>query len=174
MERKHSIQHSSQQGAALIVALVALLILTILGVTTMTDVLSQSSVVRNEQFRQQVFYAASSELNVQIESVNDNAQNEDDQIILDLLDEGVFGGQMELEINDDAATSNPKFLTNPVGVTLSDAEINGVRADLRGCPGESIGKVKVIAGNINTTARLDDGRGSIKSAQTQRYVYCWP
>jgi len=167
-------RHANQQGAALIVALVALLILTILGVTTMTDVLNQSSVVRNEQFRQQVFYAASSELNVQIESVNDNAQNDDDQIILDLMDEGTFGGVMELEINDDDTDDKPNFFTDPVGVILSDADIDGVRADLRGCPGESIGKINVIAGNINTTARLDDGRGSIKSAQTQRYVYCWP
>jgi len=163
--------HSRQQGAALIVAMVALLVLTILGVTTMTDVLNQSSVVRNEQFRQQVFYAASSELNVQIEDVNINEQNEDDQIILDLIAEGVFGGQMEMEITDD---NNPKFFTNPEGVILNSGDINGVRADLRGCPGESIGKVNVIAGNINVTANLDDGRGSIKSAQTQRYVYCWP
>ena len=140
----------------------------------MTDVLNQSSVVRNEQFRQQVFYAASSELNVQIESVNDNPQNEDDQIILDLMEEGLFGGQMQVEITDDATDGNPNILTDPVDVILSNAEINGVRADRRGCPGESIGKVKVIAGNINTTANLDDGRGSIKSAQTQRYVYCWP
>jgi len=167
--------HSNQQGAALIVALVALLILTVLGVTTMTDVLNQSSVVRNEQFRQQVFYAASSELNVQIESVNDNAQTEDDQIILDLIDTGFFGGEMKMDITPiDAADSNPKFLTDPEGVILSNGDINGIRADFRGCPGESIGKVKVIAGNINTTAKLDDGRESIKSAQTQRYLYCWP
>jgi len=166
--------HSNQQGAALIVALVALLILTVLGVTTMTDVLNQSSVVRNEQFRQQVFYAASSELNVQINSVNDNAQSEDDEIILDLMESGVFGGEMVMEISNDNGDDSPKFMTEPVGVILSDAEINGVRADRFGCPGESIGKINVLAGNINTTAKLDDGRESIKSAQTQRYVYCWP
>ena len=55
---------SSQKGAALIVALVAMIVLTVLGVATMSDVMNQSTVVRNEQFRQQVFYAVSSELNV--------------------------------------------------------------------------------------------------------------
>ena len=76
---------SSQKGAALIVALVAMIVLTVLGVATMSDVMNQSTVVRNEQFRQQVFYAASSELNVQVDSVNNNPQEEDDEIINDLI-----------------------------------------------------------------------------------------
>ena len=154
--------HSNQQGAALIVALVALLILTVLGVTTMTDVLNQSSVVRNEQFRQQVFYAASSETNVQINEVNDNAQSEDDKIVNDLLATSVVGGEMAMAITDQEIDNRPQFLTDPDGVILSDGEINGIRADHFGCPGESIGKVKVLAGNIDMTAKLDDGRESIK------------
>jgi len=166
-----SMKYSSQQGAALIVALVALLILTILGVSTMSDVVNQSSVVRNEQFRQKVFYAANSELNVQIDSVNSNLQSEEDKIITDLLAQGYNGNDMELIIDDD---QEHKEFTTPVDVVLSNTKIDGVRADRFGCPGESIGKIKVLAGNIDTTASLDDGRQSIKSAQTQRYIYCWP
>lgn len=170
------IKHSSQQGAALIVALVALLILTILGVSTMSDVMNQSSVVRNEQFRQKVFYAANSELNVQIDSVNNNAQNEDDKIITDLLATSFNGEDMELKIEDDQEHKN---FTTPVDVVLSNSKIDGVRADRFGCPGETIGKIKVIAGNIDTTASLDDGRSAggsrtVRSVQTQRYIYCWP
>lgn len=164
-------KYSSQQGAALIVALVALLILTVLGVSTMTDVMNQSSVVRNEQFRQKVFYAAASELNVQIESVNRNAMNDDDAIITSLLATGSNGMDMELDITESA---DPKFFTDPEDVILDNASIDAVRADQFGCPGEDIGNVKIIAGNINTTALLDDGRQSIKSVQTQRYLYCWP
>lgn len=163
--------NAKQQGAALIVALVALLILTVLGVTTMGDVINQSNIVRNEQFRQKVFYAASSELNVQIETVNANAINQADPIIDSLLATGNNGVDMELTIDDSA---NQRFLTFPQDVLLTDGSIDGVRADLFGCPGEDIGNVKVIAGNINTTAQLDDGRNSIKSVQTQRYIYCWP
>lgn len=158
---------SNQSGAALIVALVALLILTLLGISTMSDVINQSSVLRNEQFRQKVFYAASSELNVQISSVNRNAQSEDDAIIDSLL----ASDNLELEITED---SDPKILTNPEEVILSDVMIKGDRIDHFGCPGESVGKVKVLAGEIDATASLDDGRGSIKSIQRQRYVYCWP
>jgi len=162
---------SNQKGAALLVALVALVVLTVLGVTTMGDVLNQSTVVRNEQFRQKVFYAASSELNVQINKVNRNEQGDDDPIIDFLLDSNVSGVDMSVPIE---ANQDPKIMTNPEQVNLSDVSIYGNRLDDFGCPGESIGKVKVIAGYIGATATLDDGRGSIKSTQKQNYVYCWP
>ena len=162
---------AKQNGAALIVALVALVLLTVLGVTTLSDVMNQSSVVRNEQFRQRVFYAASSELNVQIDAVNRNLQSEDDPIIDDLLETGSNGTGMKLPAT---ATSPSLELTDPEDVVLSRLQITGNRVDHFGCPGESIGKVKVIAGAIDVQADLDDGRGSIKSIQTQRYIYCWP
>jgi len=172
MRMRFSSQHySSQKGAALLVALVALVVLTVLGVTTMGDVLNQSTVVRNEQFRQKVFYGAMSELNVQINRVNRNEQNEDDPIIDYLLGSNESGRDMSVLIEAD---QDPKILTNPQQVNLSDVSIYGNRLDNFGCPGESIGKVKVIAGNIGATATLDDGRGSIKSVQKQNYVYCWP
>ena len=161
-----------QQGAALIVALVALLILSVLGISTMSDVMNQSSIVRNEQFRQRVFYAATSELNVQIEDVNRNSIGEDDPIIDDLLASSANDDDMSLDIT---SSDFPKLLTNPEKVILTDARIEASRADnFPACSGESIGKLKVIAGAIDTTAKLDDGRESIKSVQSQRYVYCWP
>ena len=160
-----------QKGAALLVALVALIVLTVLGVTTMGDVINQSSAVRNEQFRQQVFYAASSELNVQVNTVNRNDQTDDDPIIDALLDSKLDGKDMSVDITKDG---DHPILTNPRRVNLSNVRIAGDRLDNFGCPGESVGKVKVIAGNIEATATLDDGRGSIKSEQRQNYVYCWP
>lgn len=162
---------SNQNGAALIVALVAMIILTVLGVATMTDVMNQSSVVRNEQFRQRVFYAASSELNVQIDIVNSNFQQEEDKIIEDLINSSADDQDLTLEIT---AGGDPAILTSPEDIVLEEMQITGSRMDFFGCPGESIGKVKVLAGNINATARLDDGQGSIQSVQTQRYIYCWP
>ncbi len=163
--------HSKQAGAALIVALVALLMLTLLGVSTMSDVINQSSVLRNEQFRQKVFYAASSELNVQIDSVNDNEQYQDDPIIDSMLNTGTDGKNMYLEITEAA---DPKILTDPDEVNLTNASINGNRSEFGlVCSGESIG-LNAITGYIETTAELDDGRGSIKSSQRQRYEYCWP
>ncbi len=162
---------AKQNGAALIVALVALVILTVLGVTTLSDVMNQSSVVRNEQFRQRVFYAASSELNAQIDAVNRNAQSEDDAIIDDLLETGSNGSDMWLPIGE---TEAPFVLTDPQGVNLRNLQISGNQVEHFSCPGESIGKVNVLSGTIDARADLDDGRGSIKSIQTQRYIYCWP
>jgi len=75
-----------QTGATLVVALVALIVLTIAGMATMGDLLLQSTTVRNEQFRQKVFYAASSELNAIVGEVNSNDSSEDDQLIDSLLD----------------------------------------------------------------------------------------
>ena len=61
-----------QKGAALVIAMVALIVLIVLGMATMGDLLTQSSTIRNEQFRQKVFYATSSELNAIISEVNAN------------------------------------------------------------------------------------------------------
>jgi len=161
----------NQKGAALLVALVALIVLTVLGVTTMGDVINQSSAVRNEQFRQKVFYAASSELNVQVNKVNRNDQSDDDPIIDALLDSNLDGRDMLVSITKDGEQA---ILTNPERVILDQVKIVGDRRDESGCPNSSLGKFKVIVGNIEARATLDDGRGSIKSEQRQNYVYCWP
>lgn len=165
---------SSQKGAALIVALIAMVVLTGLGVVTMGDVMNQSAVVRNEQFRQQVFYAAASELNVQIDAVNKNPQQEDDEIINDLIAVSADGLDLTLEID---GSGDHSVFTSPKDVILENVRINGNRIDSFGCPGESIGKVNVVAGTIDATAALDNGStvgGGIRSQQSQRYVYCWP
>jgi len=161
----------NQKGAALLVALVALIVLTVLGVSTMGDVINQSSAVRNEQFRQKVFYAASSELNVQVDKVNRNDQSDDDPIIDALLDSNLDGRDMFVSITKDGEQA---ILTSPERVILDQVKIVGDRSDESGCPKSSYGKFKVIVGNIEARATLDDGRGSIKSEQRQNYVYCWP
>ena len=163
--------YSRQAGSALIVSLVALLVLSLLGIRTISDVLNQSSVVRNEQFRQKVFYAASSELNVQINAVNRNSQSEDDPIIDSLLQTGSDGTNLQLAIT---RADDPKIITDPADVILESVAIKGDRIEHIGCPGEEIGSGNVLAGEIDATATLDDGRGSIKSSQRQRYLYCWP
>lgn len=168
---------SQQQGAALIVALVALIILTVLGVATMSDVMNQSVVVRNEQFRQQVFYAANSEVNAQIRGINNNSQESDDQIIEDLLDTSTDGSGLNLSIVvGGASPDSAPILTVPEAVTLTTVQITGEKhaGNDWACPGESASRGNLLHGNIDSTAVLDDGRGSIQSVQRQRYQYCWP
>lgn len=162
----------SQTGATLIVALVALIFLTVLGMATMGDLLVQSTTVRNEQFRQKVFYAASSELNAIVGEVNSNASTLDDALIDKLLDNKIGSNEYEMLFGPGA---EPNKSSTPDTI-LQNVSINAQRNDLLGCRGESIGKVKVLSGDITGTARLDDGKlvGGIRSTQQQRFVYCWP
>lgn len=162
-----------QSGAALVIALVALIVLTVLGLSTIGDMLTQSSSVRNEQFRQRAFYAATSELNAIIKSVNNNPTAADDALIIGLLNEPDGIDDYLLPIG--TSVDYPIQTTTPT-ITLEDVAISGRRNDLLGCGGESVGQVKVLSGEIDVTARLNDGKpnGGIRSIQTQRYVYCWP
>ncbi|MEM7258659.1 MAG: hypothetical protein AAF404_14875 [Pseudomonadota bacterium] len=157
-----------QSGVALLVAMVALLILTVIGLVAMGDLLIQSGTVRNEQFRQRVFYAAASEVNANINTVNQNSFNDDDPLVNNLLDNRVGSNQFELIVTP--------MTTPPTTVQLQDVEITAARNDLMGCMGESVGRVKVLAGSIDASARLDDGRlnQGIRSVQRQRFIYCWP
>lgn len=159
----------NQTGVALVVALIGLIILTVIGMATMGDLLTQSGTVRNEQFRQRVFYAASSELNAIVGVVNNNTATASDQLIDDLLDNRVDRTSYMLDLGDTSMTSIPT-------VNIRDNSITARRNDLLGCSGESVGRVKVLSGSIDTTARLADARpnSGIRSHQRQRFVYCWP
>ncbi len=161
-----------QTGATVIIALVALIVLTVAGMATMGDLLLQSTTIRNEQFRQKVFYAASSELNAIVGEVNSNGSSEDDLLIDALLNNKI--GSSEYEMNFGTTSVPTRSTTHDV--LLQNVSITARRNDLLGCSGESVGKVKVLAGVISATARLDDGKqtGGIRSTQQQRYVYCWP
>lgn len=159
---------ANQSGVALVVALIALVFITIAGLATMDDLLTQSNTVRNEQFRQRVFYAASSELNAIIGEVNLNTSADSDVLIEQLLDTRDASGDYLLD--------RSAHLTSTPTVDLRDVAITARRNDLLGCSGESIGKVKVLAGAIDATAQLDDEKPNrgIYSHQRQRFVYCWP
>ncbi len=165
-------RRAEQTGAALIVALVALIAVTVLGIAAMGDMFTQSTTVRNEQFRQRVFYAASSELNAIVSTVNSNASSADDFLVEELLDNRTGIDEFQIELDN---VSYPQQSSTP-DVTLQNVTISARRNDLLGCVGESVGRVKVLSGTIDATARLDDGKpnGGIRSTQQQRYVYCWP
>ncbi|OED36353.1 hypothetical protein AB833_27400 [Chromatiales bacterium (ex Bugula neritina AB1)] len=161
-----------QSGAVLIVTLVALVVLTVMGIAAMGDLITQSSTVRNEQFRQRAFYAASSELNAIIGTVNSNLPTEDDFLIDGLLENRVGINEYYIVLD----TAEFPLQSSTPDITLNNVSISGRRNDLLGCNGESIGRVKVLSGVIDATARLNDGKpsGGIRSRQQQRYVYCWP
>lgn len=165
---KQQMQRERQSGVALLVAMVALLILTVVGLVTMGELLVQSGTIRNEQFRQRVFYAASSELNANIKTVNQNPSINNDPIIDTLLANQQGSNLYEV--------SSSPVVSQPATVLMDNVVIRASRNDLLGCVGESIGRVKVLAGAIDVSARLDDQKRNqgIRSNQRQRFVYCWP
>ena len=69
---------------------------------------------------------------MQVDSVNNNPQEEDDQIILDLVAQSPDGLNLTLEIDD---TGDHPIFTNPEDVTLTAVRINGNRIDSFGVLG---------------------------------------
>lgn len=59
-----------QQGVTLVIALIVLLALTMLGLASTTDNRLQSVMVRNDQFRFEAFNASYSEIDAQVDVVN--------------------------------------------------------------------------------------------------------
>lgn len=62
---------NKQKGATLLVSLVLLLLLTIIGISSIEDVSLQSNMVRNSQFKMQAFNVALSESSAQYEGLTD-------------------------------------------------------------------------------------------------------
>ena len=161
-------QPTRETGAALLMALLGLVVLTLLGIATMSDVTTQSVMVRNEQFRQRVFYAANSELNAQIAQVNGNPSSVDDALITNLLDSNWNPRDLSLSIGNAA---NP-LVTAPETVALTDVAIRARSNPNAPCPGEGVGDVRVLSGRLEATATMQNN--AIRSTQHQRFVYCWP
>lgn len=63
---------SQQRGAALIVCLILLLILTITGTAAIEDLSLQTNMARNSQFHMQAFHTAASEINGQLIKLGSN------------------------------------------------------------------------------------------------------
>ena len=161
-------QLKHQDGVALLVAMVALLILTVFGMATMGELLVQSGTIRNEQFKQRVFYAAANELNANIKTVNQNPSIDDDPLIDTLL-----ANKQGVNLYE---VSSAPVVTQPTTVQMDNVVIRASRNDLLGCSGETIGRVKVLAGAMDVSAKLSDQKRNqgIRSNQRQRFVYCWP
>lgn len=70
---KHSItKRSEQTGAVLLISLIMLLLLTIIGVSSVEDMTLQSNMTRNSQFKMQAFNTAYSETVAQYQQLSGN------------------------------------------------------------------------------------------------------
>ena len=74
-----------QSGATLIVVLVILIAMTFLGLGSMSDSNLQLAMVRNSQFQTGVYTAALTEINAQLDAINNNAETAVDTAILNLV-----------------------------------------------------------------------------------------
>ena len=76
---------ANQRGATLVVVLVFLVVMTFLGLGAMNDTNLQLAMVRNSQLQTGVYTVALTEINAQLDAINNNAEADTDQIILDLV-----------------------------------------------------------------------------------------
>ena len=88
-----------QSGAALVVTLVVILALTVVAIGVTSSNQTQSIMVRNNQFRLEAFNASYSEIQAQLDWINNRELSEGaPDFIIDLID-GVAGGRIDNNAN---------------------------------------------------------------------------
>lgn len=157
-----------QQGVVLVIILVILSSMSILVLGSGSESRLESAVVRNDQFRINAYRVALSEINAQVQDINNNTAIEDDDTILQMIyrDTSVPWKLSEKEIrgpnkgkgafSQDVAFSvlcEPDFCPAPAGYSMS-------------------GSTKVLRGQISSSARLHDT--GAQSSQIQSFWYLLP
>lgn len=114
-------QIKNQTGATLIVVLVILIVMTFLGLGAMSDTNLQLAMVRNSQLQTGVYTAALTEINAQLDQINNNAESDTDQIILDLVQTPTaLDGMTGLETRSLSADSGSAPADNDFALLLGE------------------------------------------------------
>ena len=168
MNRQSSRQLSQERGVVLVVILVILSSMSILVLGSGSESRLESAVVRNDQFRINAYRVALSEINAQVQDINNNTATEDDEVILQMIyrDTSVPWKLSEKEIrgpdkgkgafSQDVSFSvlcEPDFCPAPAGYSMS-------------------GTTKVLRGRVSSSARLHDT--GAQSSQAQSFWYLLP
>lgn len=117
----------NQTGATLVVVLVILIVMTFLGLGAMSDTNLQLAMVRNSQLQTGAYTAALTEINAQLDQINNNEETDTDQIILDLVQaptvvDGATGfDTRSLSADSDTAPADNDFALLLGGVLGADA-----------------------------------------------------
>lgn len=155
----------SQRGAAMIVALIVVTVISLVAMSGMQDSNTQTNMVRNEQLHANAYQVAMSEINAQLDGVNLNDSDEIDNLIVTLISQevGTFAAQPMLGPDGGSGAFNQ---------TLTQASL----CDIDSCtapPGYSLGGgTRVLKAEINSVANLSNLTS--RSDQTQGFWYLLP
>lgn len=92
--------HSRQEGISLLLTVLVLLALTIIAITVTNSNQTQSTLVRNNQFRLEAFNASYTEIDAQIDVINQRALSAGPPTYVDVLIAGDFNQRIEAGDND--------------------------------------------------------------------------
>lgn len=152
---------NQQSGAALIVCLLLMTVLTIISLGSISDVSLQSAMVRNNQMYMVAYNTAMSEINGQINNVNDDA---DASKLLTALNSGYV-----------SLTGSDLSMNGVTYGTATTVDQTGTQITYQGsgaAPGASESLLKALNYTIDSSAQVS-GTGS-RSDQLQGIYYIAP
>ncbi len=162
MKITNTITNSTQRGVTLIVTLVILLVLTMLGLASMSDNRLQSAMVRNNQFQLEAFNASYSEINAQIDYLNNRSVGDG---MAPLIYKFVVNG----DVGDQVLSPDGLALMTPTtDMTQIVAQEYQASCIL---PGYTLGSVVCAEFRIDSAARLTNTRIDSNQFQTYLYIY---
>ncbi|MEM6988410.1 MAG: hypothetical protein AAF499_17985 [Pseudomonadota bacterium] len=150
------------------ITIVVVIVISITALATLGKSLVREVMTRNDQYRLMALSAASSEIGAHVRTLNSNAPDADDVLILDLVSTVGVDREFELEMGTPA---------HPILTGQGHAQVNGVQIDGEivtnmACPGSSIGSVNVLLGTLHAQSSVADT--GVVSSQQQHFLYCWP
>lgn len=178
-----------QAGISLLFTVVLLLALTVIAITVTTSNQTQSILVRNNQFRLEAFNASYTEIDAQIDAINQRALSAGPPTYVDVLISGEFNqrieaGDNELALLSTAASagqlSEPDDAGNDTSGPSNNVEVAGVARAIsqvyRGpCQifGEeaSVNAASVVCNEIRIDSDTQLANTSVGSMQRQVYEY---
>ncbi|MFQ3324326.1 MAG: hypothetical protein ACI90U_002152 [Pseudomonadales bacterium] len=155
-----------QQGVTLIVTLIILVAMTTLGLSSIRNTSIQQAIIKNTQFLMSSRNVAKSEINGQLNIINQGGPEDDDQMIMDLK------SSLTGAINDAALTTS-STVQPTYGQTLTltkDNEYGPVPTGGFSFQGETT--MNGFTGTITSTADLNGSAAN--STQVQGFWYLTP
>lgn len=159
---------SKSSGAALLVSLILLLIMTLIGISAVDNVTLQSQMVRNSQWAQDTYQIALSEIQKRIKDMNEMNLDDDEVYLADYLNEVMTAPDDTISYS----SSDPEFELIDASALASQSVSVGYQGIGAPPSGYEIGD---FVGQLFTLNSVATATGSgVDSDQTQGFNYPAP
>jgi Tfp pilus assembly protein PilX len=170
--QNYKLRRQQQKGVTLIITLVVLAAMTILGITSIRNTSIHQLIVKNTQMLFSARKTAFTEINGQLDIINNNAEGLTDQIITDLLN--AADGKLPIADTYGGSNDSPEKLAvnhAAMGQTVSITLV--CRACTVPVGGFSIGTgLSAVIGVVNSQATIENT--ATQSTQEQIFWYLIP